>query len=287
LRLAAKLVDAPTFDDVFGAVVRGEAQEGLVPIENSIEGSVPSAVDALVANDLLIRGESELEVSQALLTRATSLNEIQRVYSHPQPLGQCRAWLAEHLRGASLVPTSSTTAGVREAMNDPAGAAIAGRFAAEIYDLPVLRDRIEDHPDNRTRFVIVSRHDARRTGNDRTTVAFSLHDGSSRGALLRVLSVFDETRTSLSRIESRPSRQRAWDYVFIADLEGHRDDTNVAAALERLRETCPMVKHLGSYPRAGDPRPRIVSARPPLEADEPRQEHRNGSCELAVGGVRR
>jgi chorismate mutase/prephenate dehydratase len=230
--LAATYTEANTFDGVFDAVTRKQATYGIVPIENSTEGSVPHAVDALLAGELLIRAELNLEVAQCLLTRASGLPAIERVYSHPQPLGQ----------------TTSTTSAVREAMTDPGGAAIASRLASELYGLPVLRARIQDRDENFTRFVVVGHEDAARTGDDKTTVAFSVRDG--RGALVRALAIFDQEGINLSRIESRPSREKSWDYVFLADLHGHRDDDGVIRAMVRLRETCPMVKHLGSYPRA-------------------------------------
>jgi chorismate mutase/prephenate dehydratase len=248
--LAATYLEATTFEGVLDAVARRQAQDGVLPIENSTEGSVPSAIDALVANDLLIRAEFELEVSQCLLTRAPSLTSIARVYSHPQPLGQCRVWLAKNVGGAQLVQSPSTAAAVREALTDPQGAAVASRLASDLYGLPVMRERIQDQADNVTRFVIVSSADASRTGDDKTSVAFTLPDGTGRGALLRALTIFDEQEINLSRIESRPSREKPWDYVFFAELAGHRDDENVARAIGRLRERCPMVKHLGSYPRA-------------------------------------
>jgi chorismate mutase/prephenate dehydratase len=248
--LAATYLEATTFEGVLETVARRQAQDGVLPIENSTEGSVPNAIDALVANDLLIRAEFELEVSQCLLTRATSLASIERVYSHPQPLGQCRVWLAKNLRGAQLVQSPSTTAAVREALADPRSAAVASRLASEMYGLPIAREGIQDHPENFTRFVIVSTADAARTGDDKTSVAFSLRDGHGRGALLRALTIFDQEGINLSRIESRPSREKPWDYVFFAELEGHREDASVARAVERLRETSSMVKPLGSYPRA-------------------------------------
>jgi chorismate mutase / prephenate dehydratase len=248
--LAASYLEATTFDGVFDAVTRRQAQDGVLPIENSTEGSVPNAIDALVAGDLLVRAEFELEVSQCLLTKTTSLAAIERVYSHAQPLGQCRVWLAKNLGGAQLVQSPSTTAAVREAMTDPKGAAVASRLASEIYGLPVFRERIQDHPENFTRFVIVSSIDAARTGNDKTSIAFNLRDAHGRGALLRVLTVFDEAEINLLRIESRPSREKPWDYVFFAELEGHREDANIIRGIDRLRATCPMVKHLGSYQRA-------------------------------------
>jgi chorismate mutase/prephenate dehydratase len=248
--LAASYLEATTFEGVVDAVARRQAQDGVLPVENSTEGSVPNAIDALVGSDLLVRAEFELEVAQCLLTRNTSLAQIQRVYSHPQPLGQCRMWLAKNLGNAQLVQSPSTTAAVRDAMVDPAGAAVASRLASEIYGLPVMRERIQDQAENFTRFVIVSTTDATRTGDDKTSLAFTLLDGKGRGALLRVLTVFDEEGINLLRIESRPSREKPWDYVFFAELEGHREDANVARAVERLRDKCPMVKHLGSYPRA-------------------------------------
>ena len=246
--LAASYIEATTFEGVFDAVARRQAQYGIVPIENSSEGSVPHAIDALVGNDLLIRAEFELEVSQCLLTRAAGLTVIERVYSHPQPLGQCRMWLAKHLSGAQLVQTSSTAAAVREAAADPRSAAIASELAAELYGVRVLREKIQDRAENFTRFIVVSHEEAARTGNDKTSVAFSVSDG--RGALLRVLALFDEEEINLSRIESRPSREKPWDYVFLAELDGHKDDANVARAMERLKAKCLMIKHLGSYPRA-------------------------------------
>jgi chorismate mutase/prephenate dehydratase len=245
--LAATYCEATTMEGVFETVARKQATYGIVPVENSSEGSVPNSLDALMAGDLLIRAEVELEVAQCLLTRASSLAEIARVYSHPQPLGQCRVWLARNLGGAQLVQTASTVAAVREALSDPGGAAVASRLAADLYGLPVVRERIQDQAENYTRFAVLALEDAARTGDDKTTLAFSVREG--RGALMRVLAIFDEESITLTRIESRPSREKPWDYVFLVDLEGHRDDANVARAMARLRERCPMVKHLGSYPR--------------------------------------
>jgi chorismate mutase / prephenate dehydratase len=248
--LAARYSEAATFEGVFDAVARRDAQHGVVPVENSTEGSSNTAIDALIDGNLFIRAELELEVSQCLLTSASGLASIERVHSHPQPLGQCRVWLAKNLAHVQLVQSPSTAAAVREALSDPRGAAIAGRLASELYGLPVVRERIQDRPDNVTRFALVSLEDAPRTGSDKTTIAFSLREGQGRGALMRALADLDEEGINLTRIESRPSRERPWDYVFLADIEGHRDDENVARGLARLRGKCLMVKHLGSYPRA-------------------------------------
>jgi chorismate mutase / prephenate dehydratase len=134
-------------------------------------------------------------------------------------------------------------------MADTRGAAIASQLAADLYGIPIVRERIQDRPENFTRFALISIEDAPRTGSDKTTIAFSPRDALGRGALLRVLAIFDEEELNLTRIESRPSRTKPWEYVFLADLEGHRDDPNLARAMSRLRDRCPMLKHLGSYPR--------------------------------------
>jgi chorismate mutase/prephenate dehydratase len=248
--LAARYCEAATFEGVFDAVARRDAQHGVVPIENSSEGSSNTALDALINGGLLIRAELELEVSQCLLTAASGLASLERVYSHPQPLGQCRVWLAKNLAHVQLIQSPSTAAAVREALSDPRAAAIASRLASELYGLPVVREPIQDRPDNVTRFALVSLEDAPRTGDDKTTLAFSLREGHGRGALMRALAMLDADGINLTRIESRPSREKPWDYVFLVDLEGHREDENVARGVRRLQEHCPMVRHLGSYPKA-------------------------------------
>lgn len=245
--LAARYSEAATIDGVFDAVRRGAAAYGVVPIENSTEGSVTYAVDALLEGGLFIRRELVIEVAHCLLSNADKLTRVERVYSHPQALAQCRAWLARNLAGAQLVQTSSTARAAREAASDPAGAAIGSSLAGELHGLPVLRERIQDRAENATRFVVLAREDAPRTGDDRTTLAFALRDAP--GALKRALEIFDGEGVNLSRIESRPSQKRAWEYVFLVDLEGHREDAAVAGAIARLRDQTESVTLLGSYPR--------------------------------------
>jgi len=245
---AATYAGQVTIEGVFDAVARGDAGCGVVPIENSSEGSVTQAVDALIDGALVLRAELELPIAHCLVSRAAELAPIERVYSHPQALGQCRAWLFRHLERAALVPSVSTAAAVREAKSDERAAAIASRLASEIHGVPVLRERIQDVAENATRFVVIGAGDAPRTGADKTTLAFILRH--ERGALLRVLEIFDAEGINLTRLESRPNRREAWEYVFFTDFEGHRDDAPVARAFDRLRTKCVMVKHLGSYPRA-------------------------------------
>jgi chorismate mutase / prephenate dehydratase len=196
---------------------------------------------------VMIRREFVSDIAHCLMSNADGLTRVERVYSHPQALAQCRVWLAKNLGAAQLVQTTSTSAAAREALADASGAAIGSRLAAELNGLPILRENVQDAAENATRFVMLAAEDAPRTGDDKTTVAFAVHD--ARGALLRVLDVFERNAINLTRIESRPSRQKAWDYVFLADLEGHREDANVAAAMAVLAASCPMFRCLGSYPK--------------------------------------
>ncbi|WP_394850626.1 prephenate dehydratase [Pendulispora brunnea] len=246
--LSAQYREAATIEGVFDAVRTGDAALGVVAIENSTEGSVTLTADLLIEGNVVVREELVLLIEHALLARdSVPFSSVQRVYSHPQALAQCRGWLTKNLPGAQLVQTASTTAAARQALLDTAGAAVASPLAAELHGLTILRERIQDRTENATRFVVLGKEDAPRTGRDRTSLAFSVKD--ERGALRRVLSAFEEEGVNLSRLESRPSQQKPWDYVFLVDLEGHRTDDNVQRALENLRSACDMVKVLGSYAR--------------------------------------
>ncbi len=247
--LAARYTEQATLSGVFDAVARGTTAYGVVPIENSTEGSVSEALDALLQGDVVVTAEFEFDVSHALLSQAAGLSAIHTVYSHPQALGQCRAWLAAHLPHATVAQSTSTAAAVREAKSDPSAAALASRLAGELYGVPVLQAGVNDRDDNRTRFVLLAPEGTVSvpTGHDKTTLAFSIRDG--RGALWQVLKLFDEEAINITRIHSRPSRQKAWDYVFFVDIEGHVQDENVKRAAAMLETACPMVQRLGSYAR--------------------------------------
>lgn len=244
--LAVQYVEVPTIPGVFDAVERGDATYGVAPVENSTEGSVTMTLDELLESKLKIRQEVELDVTQCLVGRHTDLSRIERVYSHPQALAQCRAWLSDNLPRAQLVMFPSTTAAAREAATDDAAAAISSKLAAELYGLEVVREGIQDRSQNTTRFIVLADSDAPPTGQDKTSIVFSAAD--ERGALKRVLEIFDEEGINLSRIESRPRGDKPWQYVFFTNLEGHRTEERVARALERLTDACEMVKVLGSYP---------------------------------------
>lgn len=246
--LGARYVETVTIGGAIERVARGSATYAVAPIENSTEGAVSATLDALLELDLMIQREFVIQIPQCLLGRERDLSKIRRVYSHPQPLAQCRQWLAQNLASAELIASSSTVTAAREAALDETAAAIGSTLSAELNGLLVLRENIQDRPENSTRFVVVGKQDAVRTGRDKTSLVFST--SHVRGALRRVLEIFDAAGLNLTRIESRPAPGRRWEYVFFTDVEGHRADPEVAQAIEQLRHACSTVKVLGSYPRS-------------------------------------
>jgi chorismate mutase / prephenate dehydratase len=237
-------------DEVFQEVQAGNADFGVVPIENSTEGTVNNTLDRFISTPLHICGEVELRIHHYLLGRMKSLEQVKRICAHAQALGQCRGWLDEHLPDVERVAVSSNAEGARRARDEQGSAAIAGQTAGEIYGLNVLVPQIEDSPDNTTRFLVIGRKLLRASGADKTTVLFSAGDTSSPGALLELLEPLAKHGISLSRIESRPSQKKKWDYVFFIDIEGHAEDPPVAKALAALKKRASLYRVLGSYPRA-------------------------------------
>jgi chorismate mutase / prephenate dehydratase len=240
-------VECPTITDVIERVERKEAELGVVPVENSTEGGVTATLDGLLESSLFICAEIVVDVSLCLVARSADRSRFRRVASHPQPLAQCRRWLARELPGVAPFPTPSTTAAAREAVLDEGTAAVTSRLAAELENLVVVAENIQDRPENATRFAVIGQSDAAPTGADKTSLVFSTpHE---RGALRRVLGVFDDAGINLTRIESRPAPGKRWQYVFFTDIEGHRSDPNVAEALRTLEGLGGAVRVLGSYPR--------------------------------------
>lgn len=237
-------------DEVFHEVEAGLADFGVVPVENSTEGSVNHTLDSLLGSPLKICGEVELRIHQFLMGTMTSIGKIKRICSHPQSLAQCRGWLDEHLPDVQRVPVSSNAEGARRARDEEGTAAIAGETAAEIYGLKTLAVEIEDRDDNTTRFFVVGRKIFKPSGDDRTTLLCSGLHTDSAGALFRLLEPLSKHKVNLTRIESRPSRKKKWDYVFFLDIDGHADDPNVARALAALKKRASLYRVLGSYPRA-------------------------------------
>jgi chorismate mutase / prephenate dehydratase len=239
-----------SIDEVFHEVEAASADFGVVPIENSTEGTVNHTLDRLLTSPLKICGEVELRIHHCVMGKVASLGRIVRICSHPQSLAQCRGWLEEHLPNAERVPVSSNAEGARRARDEQGTAAIAGETAAEVYGLKVLAAEIEDRADNTTRFLVLGRKLFTPSGGDRTTLLVSTGHTDSPGALYRLLEPLAEHRISMTRIESRPSHRKKWDYVFFIDIEGHADESHVAKALEKLRKRASLFRVLGSYPRA-------------------------------------
>ena len=247
--MSAEYIPARGIPAVFAEVERGRADVGVVPIENSTEGAVNHTLDGLIDSELLISGEIQLEIHHSLLSRARDLGEVKEVLSHPQALAQCREWLDRNLPHAQVVEVVSTSVAAERAVEDPTVAAIASELAGELCRLAVLRERIEDYAHNVTRFLVIGRSPAGPTGRDKTSLLLSIRD--EVGALYRILEPFATARCNLTKIESRPTRRRPWEYVFFVDFEGHQADPVVQGVLAALRERCLFVKVLGSYPAAG------------------------------------
>lgn len=238
-------ISCNTIGDVFLEVERDNADFGVVPIENSIEGAVNYTLDMFMDSELKICAQVLLDVSHHLLANYPR-EKIQRVYSNPLVFGQCRIWLQENLPGRERIEVSTTTHAAQIAAREKSSACIASHLAAKIYKLKVLASNIEDLPHNITRFLVIGKADVQRTGQDRTSIMFSIKD--KVGALHDMLAPFKKYSINLTKIESRPSRKKAWDYYFYMDMKGHHDDTNVKKALQELENQCTFFKILGSYP---------------------------------------
>jgi len=239
-----------SIEEVFHEVEAGAADFGVVPIENSTEGTVTHTLDRFLVSPLYICGEVELRVQQFLMGRMKSLSEVERVCSHQQSLAQCRQWLEENLPDAERVAVSSNAEGARRARDEHGTAAIGPQAAAEVYGLGILVAEIEDRPDNTTRFLVVGNKTFRPSGEDKTTLLVSAGKTAAPAVLYHLLEPLAKAGISMTRIESRPSRRRKWDYVFFIDVEGHVEDPRVAAALDELRQRCSLFRVLGSYPRS-------------------------------------
>ena len=246
--LSAQLVPQKSIPAVFEEVEKGRALYGVVPVENSTEGMVSHTLDMFVDSDLQITAEVLLEVSHDLLSRTGRMEDVRKVYSHPQALAQCRHWLENNLPNVPLVDVASTALAAQIVSEDLNAAAIAGCSAAEHYGLKVVRNRIEDQVNNFTRFIVVARKLAEPSGNDKTSILFSVKDEA--GILYRMLEPFARRGVNLSKIESRPVKTKAWEYIFFLDMTGHVSEQPVGEAIEELRQFCQFLKILGSYPRA-------------------------------------
>ena len=245
----ADVLPCRDFKDVFENVDKQQAQFGVIPIENSLEGSVNQTYDLFLKYDLKVKGEVIVRVSHCLLAnKGTTIEQVKAVYSHPQALAQCRNFLERSQW--DLIPTYDT-AGSAKMLKEKAlldAAAIASERAAELYELTILVREIEDTPNNYTRFFVLSKEDSPKTGNVKTSIIFGA--AHTPGSLYRALSEFANRNISLTKIESRPTKQKPWEYNFYLDFEGHRSEPRCAQALEALKNHTTFIKILGSYPKA-------------------------------------
>jgi chorismate mutase/prephenate dehydratase len=251
--LSAQLVPLKSIPSVFEEVERGRANYGVVPVENSTEGVVNHTLDMFIGSDLQVIAEIMLEISHNLLSKTGNPDLISKIVSHPQPLAQCRHWLEANMPDVPLVDVSSTAAAAQLAVEDESAAAIASQAAAVQYGLQVVKAKIEDNPNNFTRFLVIGRKTPDRSGQDKTSIMFSVKD--QPGILYRMLEPFSKRSINLAKIESRPMKQKAWEYIFFLDLIGHIEDTPIAEAIEELRNHCHFLKVLGSYPISRQERP--------------------------------
>ncbi len=232
--------------EVFKKVELGECDYGVVPIENSTEGAVTWTFDMLVDSELKICRQSKMPILHNLLSHAGELSRIRKVYANPQVFNQCQNWLLKHLSRAERIEVESTTQAAEKASHGRNLASIGSAEAGEVYGLPVLRKGIHDMAHNTTRFLVMGENDAPPTGHDKTSILFSIKDRV--GALYSMLGPFYRNKINLTKIESRPSKKKAWDYYFFVDFEGHRLDPRVQKALRQLEDMCKYLKILGSYP---------------------------------------
>jgi chorismate mutase/prephenate dehydratase len=237
-----------SIEEVFDAVERGRASFGVVPIENSTEGVVNRTLDRFIESEVKICGEILIRISHDLLSRSGSPEKIRKIYSHPQALAQCRQWLRKRFPQVALSETTSTARAAQLAAEDEEAAAISSSLAAHLYGLKVVESRIEDYLHNYTRFLVLGRQMMERTGRDKTSLLFSI--SHSPGSLYEILKPFSAKAINLTKIESRPIKDKPWEYVFFLDFEGHGADRQVQEALTEMKREVLFFKLLGSYPRS-------------------------------------
>lgn len=244
--LSAQFIPVRSIEDVFWEVERNQADYGVVPVENSREGIVSHTLDMFVDSDLHIWGEILVKISLCLLSKSKGLDKITKIYSHRQAIAQARRWLRENLYNAKIIEVGSTAEAAEEAASDPESAAIASELAAKLYGLNILKEGIEDSVNNYTRFLMISKNTSPPSGMDKTSIMFSIKDRV--GALYSMLQPFNKNNVNLTKIESRPSKNKVWEYIFYLDMQGHIEDANVKAAIDELAEQTFNLKTLGSYP---------------------------------------
>jgi len=232
---------------IFDEVSKGHCDLGLAPVENTVGGGVIETLDALVDSNVKVCAEVLMAIHHSLLGNC-SLEEVEKVYSKPEVFAQCRNWLSATFKEAKTIPVASTAKAAQLAADEPKAAAIGSNVAAELYGLRIICEGIEDNANNVTRFLVISREDAKPTGEDKTALVFGTADRP--GALSDVLDVFKTYDINMSNIESRPNKKKPWEYYFFVDILGHKSDTNIKEGLEESRKHCLLLSVLGSFPRA-------------------------------------
>lgn len=244
---SADFIPVDSIKKVFENVETGKAEYGVVPIENSNEGVVSYTLDMFMDSELQVVAEIILQISHNLLSRQRAKSRVKKIYSHPQALAQCRGWIESNLPGIPVAESTSTARAAELAARNRNSAAIAGDIAARMYDLNIIEKNIEDSRYNITRFLVISKEFPRKTGNDKTSIMFSIKDRP--GSLYEILLPFKKARINLTKIESRPSKRKAWEYIFFVDMEGHMDNKKIKHAIDQVKKGCFYLKILGSYPQ--------------------------------------
>jgi len=243
---SAEYVPVSGIKEVFDEVERGRALYGVVPIENSTEGVVNYTLDMFIDSNLMIYGEVQQEISHHLMSKADTVDSVNTVYSHPHALAQCRNWLESHVPNVAIRETPSTAGAAEKCVAEPDSAAIASELASQMYGLKILKSRIEDNINNFTRFLVLCKHASEPTGKDKTSIMLSVKDKA--GALYDLLRPFASNGINMTKIESRPSRRKAWEYIFFVDVEGHINDDRIRRTVDEITPRCLFLKILGSYP---------------------------------------
>lgn len=244
---SARYYPKKCIEGVFKAVEKNSANYGIVPVENSIEGTVNTTLDMLVQTDLRVTDEILLRVSHHLLSLSKDIRKIKKVYSHPQPVAQCNSWLRENLAGVKVQEVFSTARASELAARYPTSAAIAGEAASQTYKLNILARGIEDRTDNVTRFLVIGHEVSQKSGKDKTSLLFGVKD--KPGALFNILNHFAKNKINMTRIESRPLKNKKWEYLFFVDIEGYYKDHRIEKAIKATKKSCLFLKIIGSYPK--------------------------------------
>ncbi|MGQ9702869.1 MAG: prephenate dehydratase [bacterium] len=234
--------------DIFDEVERDKANYGIVPVENSTAGVVTHTLDMFLESELNISAETVLKISLALVSQTGKISEIKKICSHSHAIAQCKGWLTKNLPNCPVVYTSSTASAAKMAYKDPFVGAIVSEVAAKIYNLEIVESKIEDNTHNFTRFLIIGKQIQEKTGDDKTSVVFAIKN--EPGALYKTLKPFAVRGVNLTMIESRPHKNKAWEYVFFVDMDGHLSDANISDSIGELKDMCSFLKILGSYPKA-------------------------------------